>query len=187
MGVEAFKDACEGLVDVLYGSSLGLTEPVLELCEGLLDGVEIRTVGWQENELGVGASDSTAHLLALVTAEIVEDDNIAGLEGGDQELLDVGTELLAVDRAIEEAGRLDPIMPQGGQEGERAPAAVRGLADQPLAAPAPTAQRSHVGFGPGLIDEDQAFGVDARLTRSPLPAAPGHVGAVLLSREGGFF
>src|SRR3546814_15307706 len=83
------------------------------------------------------------------------------------------------------AGCLDAIMPQGGQEGERAPAAVRRLADQPLASWGPTAQRSHVSFCPGLIDEDQTFGVDARLTRSPLPAAPGHVRAAFLSREGG--
>jgi hypothetical protein len=64
-----------------------------------------------------------------VAGEIVEDDDIARLEGGDQELLDIGLEFLAVDRAIEEAGRLDPVMPQGGQEGERAPTAMRCLAD----------------------------------------------------------
>lgn len=185
--MESFKDACEGLVDVLYGSSLSLAEPVLELCEGLLDGVEVWAIGRQEDELCAGVSDGTAHFLALVTAEIVEDDDIARPEGGDQELLDVGPELLAVDRAIEEAGCLDAIMPQGGQEGERAPAAVRCLTDQPLAAWPPAAQRSHVGFCPGLIDENQALRVDARLTRSPLPAAPGHVRAILLSREGGFF
>src|SRR3546814_18079531 len=91
-------------------------------------------IGRQEEELCAGVSDGAADLLALVTAEIIEDDEIARLEGGDQELLDVGLELLAVDRAIEEARCLDAIMPQGGQEGERAPAAVRRLADQPLAA-----------------------------------------------------
>src|SRR3546814_9926620 len=88
-------------------------------------------LGRQEEELCAGVSDGAADLLALVTAEIIEDDEIARLEGGDQELLDVGLELLAVDRAIEEAGCLDAIMPQGGQEGERAPAAVRRLADPP--------------------------------------------------------
>jgi hypothetical protein len=54
-----------------------------------------------------------------MAAEIVEVDNVAGLEGGDQALLDVGAELPAVDRAIEEVGRLDPVMTQGGGEGER--------------------------------------------------------------------
>lgn len=185
--METFKNAFEGLVYLVYGSSLSLAEPVLELCKGLLDGVEVWAIGRQEDEFCAGLSDGSAHLLALVAAEIVEDDDITGLEGGDQELLDVGTELLAIDRAIEEAGCLDPVMPQGGQEGERAPAAVRCLADQSLAAWPPTAQRSHVGFCPGLVDEDQAFGVDARLACSPSPAAPGHVRPVLLSREGGFF
>src|SRR3546814_20638664 len=115
-------------------------------------------LGRQEEELCAGVSDGAADLLALVTAEIIEDDEIVRLEGGDQELLDVGLELLAVDRAIEEAGCLDAIMPQGGQEGERAPAAVRRLADQPRASWGPTAQRSPGRFCPGLIAEDQKFG-----------------------------
>ena len=36
----------------------------------------------QEDELCAGVSDGAAHLLALVAAEIVEDDDIARLEGG---------------------------------------------------------------------------------------------------------
>ena len=34
------------------------------------------------------------------------------------------------------------------------------LAVQPLPARRPAAQRRHVGLGPGLVDEDQAVGVD---------------------------
>ena len=110
-----------------------------------------------------------------------------GWRVGDQELLDVGQELLAVDRASEETGRIDAVMTQGGQEGECTPAAMRCLADQPVAARPPAAQRGHVGLGPGLVDEDQAPGIDARLAGLPSQAAPGDIRAILLSRERGLF
>ena len=160
---------------------------MLELGEDLFDRVEIGAVRRQEDQLGAGASDCFAHGLAFVAAQIVEDDDIAGLEGGEQELLDIGEELLTIYGAVEEAGRVDPVTAERGQEGERAPSAVRGLADQALTAWPPAPQGGHVGLGPSLVDEDQAGGVYTRLPCAPLPAPPGHVRAVLLSRERGFF
>ena len=120
--MKAFEDWADRLVDVLDGSRLCLSEPVLELSEGLLDGIEIGAVGRQEEQLGACFTDGAAHGLSLVTAEIVEDDDVTRLKGWDQKLLDIGEELLAVDRAIEEAGGVDPVAAQGRQEGEFAPA-----------------------------------------------------------------
>ena len=174
-------------MDLVDGTGLGLSEPVLELGEGLFDGIEVWAVGRQEEEPGAGGADRLAYGLALVASEIVEDDDVAGLEGRDQELLDIGQELLAVDGAPEETGRIDPVMTQGGQEGERAPTAMWRLADQPATARTPAAQRGHVGLGPGLVDEDQTLGIDARLAGLPLQAAPGDIRAILLSCERGFF
>jgi hypothetical protein len=51
-----------------------------------------------------------------VAAEIVHDDDVAGLQGGDEDLLDIGSEALAVDRAIENPWSLDPVVAQGGQD-----------------------------------------------------------------------
>ena len=160
---------------------------MFELCEDLLDGIEVGTVWRQEEELCPDLSNGAAHGLSLVGTEIVEDDDIAWLEGGDQELLDIGEELLAVDGAIEEARRIDAVVAQGGQEGECTPSAMRGAADQALAAWPPASQRRHIGLGPSLVDEDQAFGVDAGLARLPLAPPPRHVGTLLFSGEGGFF
>ena len=47
--------------------------------------------------MGVGAADGVADGLALMAAEIVEDDKVAGLERWDQELLGPGPEAMAVD------------------------------------------------------------------------------------------
>ena len=57
------------------------------------------------------------------------------------------------------------------------------LAGQALAARRPAAQRRHVGLGPGLVDEDQAGGIDAALVRRPLRAPPRHVGTLALAGD----
>ena len=61
--------------------------------------------------------------------------------------------------------------------------AVRDAGPQALAARRPAPERSHVGLGPGLVDEDEAGGIDKPLPRRPLGASPRHVGAVLFGRD----
>ena len=56
--------------------------------------------------------------------------------------------------------------------GTAAPGAGRG---------APAAEPSHVGLGPGLIDEDQALGAQDGLLLTPSRTCRGDVGALLLS------
>jgi hypothetical protein len=51
----------------------------------------------------------------------------------------------------------------------------------------PSAQRSHVGLDPGLIDEDEALRIKAHLPRSPASPSAGHIKAALLKSEQRFF
>ncbi len=67
---------------VFNSSLLGLAHPVLDLCEDLSDGVEIGRVSGQDPELCAGYPDSLTDGLGFVAAEIVEDDDIAGLRVG---------------------------------------------------------------------------------------------------------
>ena len=78
-------------------------------------------------------------------------------------LLDIGAEAFAVDRAVEDARRGEPVAAQGAEEGQRAPMAVRRKAAQAIALGSPSAQRRHVGLDPGLIDEDQTPRVEIGL------------------------
>jgi hypothetical protein len=63
--------------------------------------------------------------------------------------------------------------------------AVWDLADQPFAARRTPALPSHVGRGAGLIDEDQAFGVELGL--NPYRPRRSHIRSILLSRAHAFF
>lgn len=76
----------------------------------------------------------------------VDDDNVAGLERRDQELLDTGEETLAVDRAVDHDRRIDPVVAERCEEGQRLPVAMRHLGAQPLAPPAAAVEAHHVGL-----------------------------------------
>ncbi len=171
----------------LDGALLGVAQQVLELGEDLLDRVEVGAVGRQKEELGASGADRLADGVSLVAAEIVHDHEVSGLERGGQGLLDIGAESLAVDRPVDHARRIDPVVAECSEEGERAPAAMGSLGEQLVAARPPAAQRRHVGLGPGLIDEDEPSWINPALIRLPLQAPSRDRGPILLAGEHGFF
>ena len=65
--------------------------------------------------------------------------------------------------------------------------AVGNANPQPFAAAAAAVGPSHVGRSPGLIDEDQAFGIEIELAFEPGFAPLQDVGAVLLRGVSGLF
>lgn len=161
-------------------SGSSFAEQGLELGEELLDWIEIGTVGRQVEECCAGPFDGGAHRATLVGAEIVHDDDVAGHQGRDKELLDVGLERQPVDRAVDHAGSSDGVAAQGGQEGAGLPMAVRHGADRSLAERRTTIGPCHVGLDPGLVDEDQAMRVQSRLVLAPRRARSGDIRAILL-------
>jgi hypothetical protein len=149
--------------------------------------LEVGRVARQEEQLGAGGADQLSNGLPFVRAQIVHDDDISGAQGGDEELLDVSAETDAVDRPIDDAGRVDPVAAQGRQEGQCASATVRHLGDQARAAQRAPAAAGHVGLGPGLVDEDQAPWVKPALILLPPQPPQGDVGPVLLAGVQAFF
>ncbi|ESY15373.1 TRm2011-2 protein [Mesorhizobium sp. LNJC394B00] len=113
----------------------------------------------------------------------IHDDDVAGLEHWHELLLDIGPEALAVDRSIEDARGSKTVEPQGAEEGQRAPVAVRSKAAQAFAAWSPAAQRCHVGLDPGFVDEHQPFRIQTRLPGTPALSSAGNIGASLLKGE----
>jgi len=134
-----------------------------------------------------GGPDGVASGFALVTAKIVEDDDVAFFEGWHERLLDPVGENISIDRSVEEQRYDDAIMAQPGQEGQRLPMTVRHLVDQQLASRAPAMGTGHVGLDPGLVDEDQASRIKPMLMASPPGTEPGDLGPILLARHQRFF
>ncbi len=59
-----------------------------------------------------------------MASEVVHDDDVAGLEGGHELLLDVGAEADAVDRPVEDKGRGELVAAQCREEGHGLPVAM---------------------------------------------------------------
>ena len=78
---------------------------MLDLGEGLLDGVEIGGVWRQIPEPCAGCPDHLPDSSRLMRAEVVHDNDVAGLEHRYELLLDISPEALAIDRPVEDAWR----------------------------------------------------------------------------------
>ena len=156
-------------------------------CEDLLDGVQVRRVFWQEQQLGFRLAECLTNGKPLVALQIVRDHDVAGTQGRYQDMFDVGLEPIAIDRAVKQPRRINPIVTQSGDEGHRVPMPVRHLGPQARPARPPTTQRRHVGLDGGLVDKDQSCRVNPPLVTAPLRPATDNVGAILLAGEHGFF
>src|SRR6516165_661010 len=83
--------------------------------------------------MGASGADSLAGRFTFVAAKIVEDDDFTRCEGGCQHLLDVQREQLAIDGAVNDPGRADPIVAQRCNEGHGLPMAEGRSCDETLA------------------------------------------------------
>jgi hypothetical protein len=177
------EDLCAGLADGFVASRSRLSQQSFELGEDLLDRIEVGRIFRQEDEARPNIADRLPHRPSLVGAEIVEDHDVARLERRDKELFDIGVEALAIDGPVEQTGRFDAVVAQGGEESRGLPFAMRDLVDKALSLWSPTPQAGHIGLGPGFIDEHQAPGVDEPLIGSPSFAVAAYVAAILLARD----
>jgi hypothetical protein len=171
-----------------FGGALGgAPETSLEFCEGVFDRLEVRGVFGQVEQAGTGGFDGLSDFVALMRAEIVENDDVASLEGWTQDLLDIGQEPGPVDRPIQHHGRRHLMMAQSSKESGGLPARKRDLVDQPLAARAAAVQAGHVVLGPRLVDEHQLFSWQLRLLATPCRSSFGDVRPILLGGAQAFF
>lgn len=128
--------------------------------------------------------------LALVGRQIVQDDDIAFVEGWCELLLDIGLEDAPVHRGIDGEGGGELVAAQAGDEGLGHPMPERRLAAEPLAVRAAAAQTGHFGCRSGLVEKDQPMRLKphSRLAcGGPFLARRFDVGTILLARQQSFF
>ena len=117
----------------------------------------------------------------------VHDDDVALAQFRNKDALDIGLEGDAIDRAVEHERRDHAARGQASDESRRFPMAVRDADTQAFAAAAAAVGPRHAGRSPGLVDEDQAFGIEIELALEPGLALLQDVGSVLLRRVRGLF
>ena len=142
--------------------------------------------GGQEAEFRTCGPDGTAYGGGLVAAWVVPDDDVVRVQGRGQDLLDTGSEYVAVDWTVDHPRCSDRVMAQGCDEGHGVPVTEGGLSDQALAPSSPSPQRGHVGLGPGFINEDKPSDVNLALMRLPAPTLAGDVRPVLFTGQRSF-
>jgi len=121
---ECQRDGDE-LDDVIEAARSDGPQKRFQFREREFNGIEIRTVGREESEVRADAFDGGADFYLFVHNEVIKDDNIAGPQRRDQNLLDIREEARIVDRPIEYRGRPDPLGSQGRDHGLRLPMTAR--------------------------------------------------------------
>ena len=124
--------------------------------------------------------DCGAHLGLLVDREIVEHDDIAGSQRGNQHLFDIGEETGTIDRPIEDSGGAEARQTQGQNHGVRLPVAAGRVVRDSHAARAPAVAPEEIRRHAALIEKDVLPHVAERLPLAPVAPLSGDVGASLL-------
>ena len=161
-----------------------------KLCKGHFDGVEVGTVGRQEQDPCAPGLDGFLGGLALVGRQIVHDHDIALGESWRELFLDIGLEDAPVHWGIDDEGGGELVAAQAGDEGLGHPMPEGRLRAKPLTPQAAPAQARHLGSGPGLVEKDEPIRLKphARLAGGgPFLARRFDVGAILLAGQQGFF
>lgn len=100
---------------------------MFELGKELLDRVQIGGVFRQEEEPGADRADGLADSLASMAAEIIHNDDIAGAKRWNQHRLNIKPKSFAVDRTVEDAGRIDTVRAKRRKESHCFPMTMRNL------------------------------------------------------------
>ena len=122
--------------------------------------------------------------------QIVQDDDIAWLEGRSQLSLDVSFKNAPVDRRVNDEGGGQGVASQAGDEGLRHPVSERDFRKQPLPLGTAASQARHLGGRSGLVQEDQPVRLKphGRLARQgPFLARLLDVGPIMLAGPQSFF
>lgn len=173
--------------DLVEGPRAGGAQERFELRKHELDRIEIGTVRGQELEPGAGRFDRGADLRWLMHGQVVEHDDIAGTQGRDEDLLDVGEKTHGVDRPIEHAGGGELVPTERGDHGAGLPVPKWRVIPQPRAAGTATVAADQIRGDAAFIDKDVLAGVVERQPVAPAPTLSDDGGAPLFVREDRFF
>ena len=154
---------------------------------GLLNGVKVGAVSGQEEDVSAACLDKGSGGGDFVGGEVVEDDDVAGLELWAENLAQVGGEGVGVHGAGQQKGCGDAIVAQCGDERGGAPVAVRFGAGAALTHGGAAVTTGHFRVEAGFVEEDQPAHVPGGLLLTPALAGGDQVRSVALDGVRRFF
>ena len=181
---QSSADGSPGLVD---GRASALRSKVFILAKACSIGLRSGEEAGRKKSLALAARMAARTARPLWLPRLSHDDNIAGREDRDENLLDISAEAHAIDRSVDDAGRGEAVATQRRQEREGSPSPEGRFGDEAFASGASAMGARHVGLGPGLVDEDKPPRIDPRLSRLPPFTPPGDVRSVLFGGAKAFF
>ena len=121
--------------------------------------------------------------------EVVEDDDVAPVQGWGKLGLDIGIEESPVHWPIDNPGRSEPEAAQARNECPGPPSAEGGGRLQPCSPEAAAAKTAHLRVGGGFVNKNKPVGLKLHpwKARDPSPARLFHIRAFLLRRHQRFF
>ena len=165
----------------------GLAEPRLEFGKELFYGIQVRRVRGQKEDDGSGRGDRFRDSRHLVTAEVVEDHGVSGLERWAQALTHVSQKYLTVHGPVGYHRCGQSAAAQSAHKGRCLPMPVRPRVEAtPTSGRTPVAAR-HAGRYPRFIDKHELFDFHRGQRLPPGAARPLHVLALLLAGVQRFF
>ena len=178
------RDELDDLVEVARARG---PQKRLQLRKRKFDRIEVGTVGRQKAETGADPLNGGLHVRLLMHGKVIEHDDVAGPQRGDEHLLDIGEKRGVVDRPIEDRRGVQPVHAQGGDHRVRVPMPIGRVVAQPEAPRAAAVAADQVGGDARLVDEDVAARIVQGKGVLPPPPRGGDISAPLFVGEYRFF
>ena len=184
---EARQTRADGDPQHLASTTARLPQDRFQLRKGVLNRIEIRTVFRQKPERRSDVFNRPADRGTLVTRQVIHDDDVARREGRDQDLLNVGEEARAIDRAIKHGRGGEACHPERREKRRGVPASIGRVvrhagAVEPAAIP-PDEVRSYATF----IEKHEPRGVEVGRRGVPHGPRERDVSAIVFRRAYRFF
>ena len=161
----------------------------LQFGKGHFDGVEIGTVGGQEQEPATLCFEHLRGALTLVRGEVVEDDDRPWLQLWDQDFFDVCVESIPIHGAGDYPRSHDPVAGEARDQGLVTPLPEWSISFDARAAQAAPVLAGHIRIGARLIQKDQAVLLISHglLAALPVLSCLSNCGLVALFGDQAFF
>ena len=152
---ELFEDGFERFADGVERSWCHPSKQGFDFGEHQLDGVKVRAVGREIEQLHPCAFEALADARDFMSWQIVDDDDAARFHLRDEAFFQPLLEDHAGHGTRQQLRGEDGIVGQAGQECRCHPVTMRRFADKFLALLAPTVRPRHCRVGAGFVDEHQ--------------------------------